>query len=165
MFYLKDNFLSKDECEYLIRYWKEYPEEKKIIYNDTKVVRLCKITTGNLWMDDLFKYIGSKCSSLSDSEIVCDNVEIVRWEPENYMRPHKDDEDICSVIVYLNDDYQGGETGVCFNDPKGQQLTIEPKQGRMIAFTNGTKDGYYHWVNKVKDCDRYTLAFWFTAPK
>ena len=40
---------------------------------------------------------------------MCDNIEIVQWKPGTFMREHKDTQDICSAIVYLNDDFQGGE--------------------------------------------------------
>ena len=29
----------------------------------------------------------------------------------------------------------------------------------MIVFSNGEDTGYYHWVNKIKDSNRYTLGF------
>ena len=165
MFYFKDKFLSKDECEHLIKFWKDYPEEDKIIHNSTKVARLIRRSSGDRWIDDMFRYIGKKCAVLVDEDIICDNAEIVRWKPNQFMKPHKDYTDICSVVIYLNDDYEGGETGVRFNDPRGQELIVEPKQGRILVFSNGTlaghKDGYWHWVNKVKKSERYTLGLWY----
>ena len=161
MFYLKDNFLTKDECEHLIKYWEDFPDKKVYDFNKTLLARLFRPTTADKWIDDLFSYVGKRCSVLVDQDIVCDNVEIVQWKPGTFMRPHKDNQDICSAVVYLNDDYLGGETVIRFNDSKGQELTVEPKQGRMIVFSNGTDTGYYHWVNKIKDSNRYTLSFWF----
>ena len=164
MFYLKDNFLTKDECNHIIKYWRDSSNKRVYDFNKTTIVRLCNLPDDK-WIDRLFKFIGAKCSSLVDENIMCDNIEIVQWKPGTFMRPHKDGEDTCSAIIYLNDNYEGGETGIRFNDPKGQELIIEPQQGRMIAFVNGTDKGYYHWVNKVRKANRYTLSLWFIAPK
>jgi|TARA_B100001094_G_scaffold283741_1_gene296696 hypothetical protein len=165
MFYLKDNFLSKDECEHLIQYYHNYPKDRLLNYNKNFVVRLCRRTTENLWFDDLIKYISKKCSHLCNEEIVCDNIEIVEWSVGSYMKPHKDGLDRCSAIIYLNTDFIGGETGIRFNDTNAQEITIQPKLGRLIAFTNGGDDGYFHWVNRVRESKRYTLSFWFVPPK
>lgn len=164
MFYTKDNFLSKDECNHLINYFKNSSEKHLYEVNNTVVVRLCRPTTEDQWMDNLLQYIRTKCSAISDEEVVCDNIELVQWKPGTFMRPHKDKEDICSAIIYLNDDFSGGETVVRLNDSKGQLITVEPKQGKMLAFSNGTDNGYYHWVNTVKESCRYSLGFWFVPP-
>jgi len=164
MFYLKDNFLAKEECNHLIKYWEESPNKKVYDFNKTTLVKLTHPTDGNRWIDDLLYYIGQKCSALTDQYIKCDNVEIVQWTPGKFMRPHKDGNDVCSAIIYLNDDFGGGETVIRFNDPRGQELTIEPKQGRIIVFTNGGENGYYHWVNKIKNSNRYSLSLWFVPP-
>jgi hypothetical protein len=165
MFYLKDNFLTKDECEHLIKLWEDYRNKRVYDFNNTVLARLNHPASGDRWFADLQSYIGKKCSALADHEIVCDNIEVVQWKPGTFMRPHKDTQDICSAIVYLNDDFRGGETVIRFNDPRGQELIVEPKQGRMIVFSNGEDTGYYHWVNKIKDSNRYTLALWFIPPK
>lgn len=52
-----------------------------------------------------------------------------------------------TIIVFLNDEYNGGE--LIFNN-----ITIRPKKGQLIYFTGNE----YHLVNKVSSGDRYTLV-------
>ena len=65
-----------------------------------------------------------------------------------------------TVIVYLNDDYNGGETYFPATDyyPFGHQ--VEPEVGSGFLF-----QGIYHGhgVFKVRRAPRHTIACWFTA--
>ena len=65
-----------------------------------------------------------------------------------------------TVIVYLNDDYNGGETYFPPTDyyPMGYQ--VEPTVGSGLLF-----QGIYHGhgVFKVRRAPRHTMAIWFTA--
>lgn len=62
------------------------------------------------------------------------------------------DRDITSV-VYLNDDYEGGETYFDFFN-----ITVKPKQGDVLMYP--TTFEYKHGVNTVVG-DRYAIVFWF----
>ncbi|KAF7994187.1 hypothetical protein HCN44_011456 [Aphidius gifuensis] len=66
-----------------------------------------------------------------------------------------------SAIIYLNDDFDGGEF-VFSADPKAQniQSIIKPKCGRMIGFTADEKN--LHGVKGVVKGKRCALAIWFT---
>ena len=80
-----------------------------------------------------------------------DNMEIVKWPMGSFMKKHRDTGDDISFILYLNDNYEGGETIV-------DKLKIKPKQGRIVIFSN---DKYIHEVKKVNWGVRYTLAGWY----
>ena len=67
----------------------------------------------------------------------------------NYV-PHR----TYSAVVYLNDDYEGGQT--YFAD--GPEIEVEV--GKMIAFPADIK--YAHGVKKILSGQRYTLALWYT---
>lgn len=59
-----------------------------------------------------------------------------------------------ATLLYLNDDYEGGE--LYFSK---QQLSISPKAGSLLVFEGGTD--HKHGVRKITDGDRYVLvAFW-----
>ena len=69
------------------------------------------------------------------------------------MDPHKDPgNDVFAALIYLNDDYVGGET--CFENTK-----VIPETGKLVIFSN---HDLLHSVNMVKQNIRYTLALWFT---
>ena len=68
------------------------------------------------------------------------------------MDPHKDYKgDVFAALIYLNDDYSGGET--CFENTK-----VIPETGKLVIFSN---NDLIHSVNMVKENARYTLALWF----
>jgi hypothetical protein len=61
-----------------------------------------------------------------------------------------------SSVVYLNDNYSGGE--LYFPE---YGLTFKPKAGDLITFPSNAK--YIHGVTPVKDVERYTLPIlWYS---
>lgn len=64
-----------------------------------------------------------------------------------------------TTVVYLNDDYKGGE--IHFPD---FDISIKPKKGQAITFPAFTADNpYMHGVNPIVGNNRYTLAMWHTS--
>jgi predicted 2-oxoglutarate/Fe(II)-dependent dioxygenase YbiX len=128
--YLKENF---PEFETILKKYQD--EHKKIIENFFKVE-------------------------------LCSNVpNLVIWRPGNYQPEHADKEsndgkrvlvagnDIASLI-YLNDDYQGGEIYFPI-----QNIEVKPNAGDAIFFP-GDKN-YLHGVKKIISGNRFTsTAFW-----
>ena len=68
------------------------------------------------------------------------------------MENHVDKGDAIAFILYLNDEFEGGET--VFEN----QTTIKPKKGRLLVFSNGI---IQHKVNLITKGERYVLAGWF----
>ena len=101
-----------------------------------------------------------------EPEIYSDTVQLVKWSPGQSMVPHADNanpdgsphgtpwRDYASVI-YLNDDYGGGE----FYFP-GTQVEIKPTAGLLVAFTGGMR--HFHGVREVCGAARYTMPGWYT---
>ena len=81
-----------------------------------------------------------------------DKLEIVKREEGSYMENHVDKGDAIAFILYLNDEFEGGET--VFEN----QTTIKPKKGRLLVFSNGI---IQHKVNLITKGERYVLAGWF----
>ena len=59
-----------------------------------------------------------------------------------------------STIIYLNDDYEGGE--IYFPN---LNFTYKPKKGDAIIFPCNTEN-YDHGVKEVTSGNRYTIAMW-----
>lgn len=82
------------------------------------------------------------------------------WVPGTKAGVHSDSNDVeyvmYSTVVYLNDDYEGGE--IYFPN---QGVTIKPKAGSMVLFPSGGHE-YFHGVEPIKHGNRYTIAMWHT---
>jgi len=64
----------------------------------------------------------------------------------------------CSSILYLNDDYEGGE--LYFEE---FDMLIKPTANQLIFFPSGAE--FRHEVKPVINGDRYTLASFYTTDK
>tara|TARA_R100001163_G_scaffold65745_1_gene64432 strand:+ start:33 stop:626 length:594 start_codon:yes stop_codon:yes gene_type:complete len=63
-----------------------------------------------------------------------------------------------SAIIYLNDDYRGGEFYF-----KRLAYDLQPEKGLLVAFTAGMK--HVHGVREVKTGVRYAMPMWFVGDK
>jgi hypothetical protein len=133
-----DNFLSKEECSEFIEKFKQSPVLK---YRNTFTV---KIKPKNI-----LERINNKFKLHNFLEP--DNCEIVMWPIDSYMKMHIDNGDKFSFLLYLNDDFEGGETVI-------EDITVKPKQGRIVIFSNGVM---YHEVKQIKKNNRFILVGWY----
>ncbi|MEZ5840371.1 MAG: DUF6065 family protein [Hyphomicrobiales bacterium] len=96
-----------------------------------------------------------------------DTTHIVRWAPGMNMSVHADncnDDGSANIapyrefgsIVYLNDDYEGGE----FVAPS-LGIKVRPKTGLLLCFRGGPE--HAHGVTTVRASTRYTMAGWYTG--
>lgn len=134
-----DNFFSKNTCDRYIRFYNEH-YNKSYAYIDTRPLKI-----------DVDENINSIIKKF-DIKFYLDNLEIVQRKSGSVMEDHIDTGDSLSFILYLNDDYFGGETVL------EDTVTIIPKTGRLLIFTNGTIP---HRVNVIKSGVRYVIAGWF----
>lgn len=95
-----------------------------------------------------------------------DLLQIMSWPVGIHMPPHADNANPdgsshamahrdFSAIVYLNDDYQGGEFYFTALD-----TVIKPKKGMLVAFTAGFY--HEHAVLRVEGSRRLTMPFFLT---
>jgi len=143
-----NSVLSKKECNFLIDFYK-LNEEKSFLFRDVYPLRL---DINNFVISFLIEKLES-ISKLFDSKI--DWFEIVKWPIGSKQDLHFDtasNKTTFSSIVYLNDNFEGGET--YYKDG----TIIKPILGRSLFF-----DGNYykHGVKKVKKNTRYVLATWY----
>lgn len=109
--------------------------------------------------------VGSKIEEILNVKLADNEPSIVRWLPGNGQAPHADKQlpdgspnlypqnDIAS-LVYLNDDYQGGD--IWFPN---QNISIKPTRNSLIFFPGDLN--FLHGVTPVKNRVRYTMpSFW-----
>jgi len=85
------------------------------------------------------------------------NMHILKYEKGHYLPPHADQgisSRVLSAIVYLNDDYEGGE----LNFPQSK-IKFKPKAGSIIFFPSNFV--YVHSIDLMTSGVRYALPLWF----
>jgi hypothetical protein len=98
--------------------------------------------------------------------VYSDILQIVRWQPGMFMRPHADNANPdgsahgmpyrdFAAIAYINDDYEGGE--LFFT---ALNIVVKPKRGMFVAFTGGFH--HEHAVLRVKSGTRLTMPSFIT---
>lgn len=101
--------------------------------------------------------------------VYADTVQMVIWPQGKFMPPHADNcnpdgspHDMAwrdfGSIIYLNNDYDGGEFYLT-----GLDMVLKPKAGMLVAVTAGMH--HEHAVLKVTKGDRVTLPAFYTFDK
>ena len=145
-----DDFLTEDECDFLIDYYKKYRDKETydatlfLLMKDTSLFDLRKSWIRYRYLKRIKKEF---CLKLNYDQIVF-------WPPTSFKAMHKDgtekNNDWTSVC-YLNDDYEGGETLI-------EDGIFKPKRGRLVVFPSKKMN---HGVSLVKSRARYTYIAWW----
>ena len=102
--------------------------------------------------------------------VYADTLQLVRWRPGDDQGAHADCEEpdgrpnstpwrAFASIIYLNDEYEGGE--IYF--PKHGNLRPELKPGLLAYFPSTAK--YLHGVEKITSGERFTFSCFYTFDK
>jgi len=145
---IADNLLSQLECDMLIDYYKKHEKFSKKFRDVYPLALNIKDTH----LDFLTKRLNS-ISKNFNAEI--DWFQIVKWPINSTQNLHFDstsNKTVLSSIVYLNDNFIGGQT--YYEDG----TIFKPKKGRGLFF-----DGQYHkhGVKPVGENIRYVVAAWY----
>jgi hypothetical protein len=110
-------------------------------------------------------------STVFGREVTPNTSHAQKWEVGGFATPHSDNSDFDGNptsfeinkyvgILYLNDDYEGGELYFVDNsDVTKVTLTIKPKAGSFVVFPGGIEN--IHGVREIKEGERYTMvSFW-----
>ena len=149
MLYIKKKFITKRQCDELINlYNKNQYQSFRYPTNNTYPLNVEEIPKITEKIKQICYKFNNRCK--------LDTHQIVMWPSGSSMQPHFDENDIFACLVYLNDEYSGGET--CFKRKFFLNKVVKPEVGKLVIFSNSK---ILHWVNEVKNGTRYTLALWF----
>lgn len=152
-----ENFLSGDECNRLIEIHKKLFVSHGWFHNETEVLD-CMFMLSGQNEDGIFaRYIHGKISehikAVNKSSFI-DYFQTVRWREGLFMPKHVDfNFHTWTSVIYLNNDYEGGETVI-------GEKEIVPLKGKIITFQGPS---VLHGVNKVLKGDRYTVPVWYRS--
>lgn len=174
---VKKKFLPEDQCDELIRYYDSAIEQLKApnvgFFNDRliwssnipelapakAIMRQTKNNTIKL-ISDFHKL---------EHPLYGDSIMLVSWPQGLAMPPHYDNRHPrkeephttpwreYAGVIYLNDDYEGGEIYFSNANP---HIVLKPEKGMLVVFASG--DGYMHGVKAAYGNTRYTMPCWFT---
>ena len=115
-----DQFLSVDECNYLINFYKNNKDLSVEFGHEGRCSRWTLAIRKNMME---FKFLQNKLNekSIYVNNSVIHYIQIVRWPIGSKQNPHYDtvqDHTTLASIIYLNDNFIGGETYIAGGDSK-----------------------------------------------
>jgi len=181
-------FLSRTECDQWITWIQSHAsmlEQSEVdrgwfgrrdrIYKKHRQSRQC-------WLDACANPLAMKVSLyanqclysyLKGSRYTEEMVQVVKYIPGDYFRPHYDERASggmygrhATLLVYLNDDFTGGETVF----PRLNR-TIQPEKGKAILFKNTNLETRrclwksFHEGRPVVSGEKYILNLWIHCKK
>ena len=179
---ITENFLTKEQCKKLIDYFNYYkeniePMSDRVIQNSRTHLWGGERDLGNIFdpeakeiVNSVLEYIEDKEKSTFDlsGELVflrlfaqkmteggevpshTDNTDDFRSKE----RPRRPDENYYSTLLYLSDDYEGGE--LIFPN---LNIEMKPSAGTVVSFLGN--DDFLHGVNPVISGERYNLVIFY----
>jgi hypothetical protein len=171
-----ENFLSKEECDAIIKYWDHSVKNNKL---DWKKIGFYGSSAANLPVGDDMVDFGLPMDFVESLSARMKEVgEIARgsglkpigvphaqiWATGGFTNPHSDnstngeynefERSKWSTFLYLNDNFEGGE--LYFPD---HNISIKPKAGLLAAFDGGHTN--QHGVTLITSGERFTIGqFW-----
>ena len=146
----KENFLNNNLCDYFIEYHNNNPCDCK--HRNTSIL-YCENQSSK--GDIVFKFLLKKLNFFAEENkknTFVNYSQIVEWPTGEDQGEHIDfDYHTYTSVLYLNDNYEGGQTVV------GDKI-IQPKKGKIIFFNGNT---IKHKVLPIKSGTRYTNPTWY----
>jgi acyl-CoA synthetase (AMP-forming)/AMP-acid ligase II len=162
------NFLNAKEIRYLLSHVDERRKNSFVSQKDNEGNPTSWIHNyeGIIDKDNIFERVLNEVKKAYNYDNIekknNDRLSIARWDVGTRLSLHVDDlgyieDNHLPTLVYLNDDYEGGELGFATHG-----IVIKPKIGDLIIFPGNMH--YPHEVFEVLSGTRYTLPIWFTIP-
>jgi predicted 2-oxoglutarate/Fe(II)-dependent dioxygenase YbiX len=163
-----DSRLTDDDPISIWNDWIASGEIEPYVFGSIKHTDETKLETGSAASILIYKTLETALVNAGKNYAEQLNVEYIdhtpfsisKYRPGASMGPHVDDygqdgvSTLMSAVVYLNDDYEGGE----LRFPE-QDVTIKPEAGSIIVFPS--VEPFYHQSMPLKTGTKYMVpAFW-----
>ena len=152
MFYIKQNFLSKQECDYFISLASSPSDEDRLSFGDTNDLWNKRLT--DITKHSIVDKVSSHIKNVFNLDLQIEEAQIQNWIEGSLSEFHTHvrwPQVKYNSLIYLNDNFEGGE----FITP---YLQLKPEPG-LLTFFDGSKTP--HGLSQVKNNDRFTLIFWW----
>lgn len=183
--YLIENFITKQDCEWIINYGKSklYPsttlEGKTLLVTHNRTSTTAHLTTsGQISSESVLYGLQMKVTALSWYPIQnIESINLTHYDAGQFFKPHHDYFDpvlnkgmmgkpgqrICTFFVYLNDvpEEDGGATNFPYLN-----ISVQPKCGSCLFWLNTSSDGNIVYENtmhegaKLSRGEKWGLNIW-----
>jgi predicted 2-oxoglutarate/Fe(II)-dependent dioxygenase YbiX len=168
-FHIFENFLSKDECLYVLN---KCHEELTLETAGVASGKLNKRKSSVSWIDDLgdinirikdilrnsFKFNGAEATGFESFQFTEYKVgEYYDWHTDSSETHYS--ERFMSIVIQLNEGYDGGILEI--KNVKGELIPVENKIGTLYIFNSRL----LHRVTSVEAGTRYSLVNWVSLIK
>ena len=168
-----DNMLDTDSCRQLHQYITSIQkafdiDKKKLPWFEGDSFAWLDIPDENL-KRNILTYKNTATQLISESfkkTIYPEFTDIVLWRTGRKMSRHLDNgygEDshlksrVVSSVLYINDDYTGGETFIATEH--GTDYISQPRAGSMVCFLSNEQNK--HGVNEIMSGNRLVVSIWY----
>jgi hypothetical protein len=152
MILIIDNFINKaeiDHCLNILNNSKSFDKN----FNGRYIISIEKSLNHDIIINSIKKKLLDESIRLSNKKLKIDTAELVIFPERTNHNLHFDKEyDEMTSILYLNNDFRGGET--FFEDG----TIVSPVPGRALFFNGRT---YLHGVNIITKGLRATFSIWY----
>jgi hypothetical protein len=177
LIYKYDNIITDLECDIIFDYYKNnhnnninntnilpWFEGNTLYWNFLKNTSISKEI-------EISREMITECVLKSYKEIIYPNTTtLVMWKEGKQMNIHKDngyenEEHILGMreftsVMYLNDNFEGGETIILKENSNEIEYKCKPQKGSVLIFKSD--ESCLHGVNKIEKGERLVLSMWFT---
>jgi prolyl 4-hydroxylase len=173
------NFLTHEECNKVIELSngklfpsKVYSQNEDLLSNDSRISQQCWLTDDNPLIKDISERVKQFTNTIGKQE----QLQVVNYPKGGFFSPHYDacegNEGYCSrmngsdgprlltVLIYLNDNFEGGETVF----PKINK-SVKPEKGKAVIFRNVDENGVIitqalHGGEPIKSGEKWIANKW-----
>ena len=144
------NFVDETDCDEMIAHLDQLVEKGDVIVRDDGRIGIIN-KEDEVFLKYVEKYQNKAIATFQDQFTVFNGYIATLYNPGIGMHTHLDSQpnEEIGVLMYLNDDYEGGE--LIFTTPDGKDHAYAAKKGDMIYCPSW----YPHGVNKVISGKRY----------
>jgi predicted 2-oxoglutarate/Fe(II)-dependent dioxygenase YbiX len=165
------NFLTKEECNFLLeKYKNELNLLKATVGKDVVVLNKRKSSVGFI---DKIDELDEKLINILKKSILVKGFEVTKlgkyqfteYKEGDFYEWHTDGDETlysdryCSIVIQLNDEYKNGELEMITSN--NELLVIEKGIGNLAIFLSSKK----HRVTPITNGVRYTLVNWVGVKK
>ncbi len=171
-----ENFLTDAACDHLVDCFKRC--ENLLVVNPKgdpywnnrflwiNTLPKSEAAAVDLMQETRFRIIDALRGFYKEPALYSDTIQLVRWTEGQSMPPHADNANpdgsphgmpwrAYASVVYLNDDYDGGD--IYFTQFAKR---VKTKKGLLLAFPGGFS--HEHGVEEIKSGVRYTMPGWYS---